>query len=308
LYRFDEVNVQWMATYFMGQEKNEKRGGALSNVDKLKIFLRCVGDPGFQTGVAEDIGIHQTTVSKIIVEIMDKILPKASTWIKFAQTEAKIQNAKREWLDKYNFPAAIGVIDCTHIRIVKPSVHGDEYINRKGFPSINVQATCNSEEWFTSVDVSWPGSVHDARIWRNSDIKRVMEENREKALLLGDEGYGIAPWLMTPFKNPQTPEERAYNKLFTKERVIIERCFGQLKQRFPVLQYKVRLALKSVPKLIICCFILHNIAKYLKDEMELLQQIDLEENEIQEEPMNNIRFRGQQKRREIAYIIYEQNL
>jgi hypothetical protein len=56
-----------------------------------------------------------------------------------------------------------------------------------------VQATCNSEEWFTSVDVSWPGSVHDARIWRNSDIKRVMEENREKALLLGDEGYGIAP-------------------------------------------------------------------------------------------------------------------
>jgi hypothetical protein len=38
-----------------------------------------------------------------------------------------------------------------------------------------------------------------------------MEENREKALLLGDEGYGIAPWLMTPFKNPQTPEERAYN-------------------------------------------------------------------------------------------------
>jgi hypothetical protein len=91
LYRFDEVNVQWMATYFMGQEKNEKRGGALSNVDKLKIFLRCVGDPGFQTGVAEDIGIHQTTVSKIIVEI-----PKASTWIKFAQTEAEIQNAKRE--------------------------------------------------------------------------------------------------------------------------------------------------------------------------------------------------------------------
>jgi hypothetical protein len=127
-----------MATYFMGQEKNEKRGGALSNVDKLKIFLRCVGDTGFQTGVAEDIGIHQTTVSKIIVEIMDKILPKASTWIKFAQTEAEIQNAKREWLDKYNFPAAIGVIDCTHIRIVKPSVHGDEYINRKGFPSINV--------------------------------------------------------------------------------------------------------------------------------------------------------------------------
>jgi hypothetical protein len=47
-----------------------------------------------------------------------------------------------------------------------------------------------------------------------------MGENREKALLLRDEGYGLAPWLMTPFKNPQIPEERAYNKLFTD---IIER-------------------------------------------------------------------------------------
>jgi hypothetical protein len=70
LYRFDEVNVEWMATYFMGQEKNLKRGGALSYVDKLKIFLRCVGDPSFQTGVVEDISIHQTTVLKMIESIV----------------------------------------------------------------------------------------------------------------------------------------------------------------------------------------------------------------------------------------------
>jgi hypothetical protein len=37
-----------------------------------------VGDPSFQTGVVEDISIHQTTVLKMIIEIMDKILPKAS--------------------------------------------------------------------------------------------------------------------------------------------------------------------------------------------------------------------------------------
>jgi hypothetical protein len=38
-------------------------------------------------------------------------------------------------------------------------------------------------------------SVHNARIWRNSDIRRVIlvDKNREKASFLGDEGYGIAP-------------------------------------------------------------------------------------------------------------------
>ncbi|CAH2011546.1 unnamed protein product [Acanthoscelides obtectus] len=65
---------------------------------------------------------------------------------------------------------AIGAIDCTHIPILNPFIHADEYVNRKNFASINVQATCNSNEEFTSVDVSWPGSVHDSRIWKNSDI------------------------------------------------------------------------------------------------------------------------------------------
>nr|CAI5837955.1 unnamed protein product [Callosobruchus analis] len=42
-----------------------------------------------------------------------------------------------------------------HVRISKPAQFGDEYINRKGFASINVQA----QEKFTSVDVQWPKKV-----------------------------------------------------------------------------------------------------------------------------------------------------
>ena len=56
------------------------------------------------------------------------------------------------------FLTAIGAIDCTHIGILKPKLHGDEYINRKGKSTLNIQATCDAKEMFTSVDVSWPGS------------------------------------------------------------------------------------------------------------------------------------------------------
>nr|CAH7754861.1 unnamed protein product [Callosobruchus chinensis] len=176
-----------MSEYFLG-DSGERRGGALTPLQKLKIFLRYVADPGFQTGVATDIGVRQPTVSNVIAEVIQKIIQKSDYWIHFPSTDEE-------------FERAIGARDCTHIPILKPAARGDEYINRKGFPSLNILASCNSSEVFTSVDISWPGSVHDARIWTNSTIQPVISRNQVRALLLGDSGFGIAPWLMTHFQN-----------------------------------------------------------------------------------------------------------
>jgi hypothetical protein len=101
---------------------------------------------------------------------------------------------------------------------------------------------------FTSVSAEWPGSVHDSRIWRNSHICRVLRYFNN-VVLLGDKGYGIEKCLLTPYRIPATPEEIAYNNLFKGERVIIERCFGQVKQRFPTLQNTIRLSLDFIPSL-----------------------------------------------------------
>nr|CAI5841548.1 unnamed protein product [Callosobruchus analis] len=70
---------------------------------------------------------------------------------------------------------------------------------------------------------------------------------------------------MAPYRNPNTPQERQHNNLLKRQRVCIERCFGQLKQRFSILQYKTRLKLENIPKLIVCCIVLHNIEKTLRN-------------------------------------------
>lgn len=92
---------------------------------------------------------------------------------------------------------------------------------------------------FTSVDATWPGSVHDSRIWYNSFIYPIMYNNQERVCLLGDSGYAVTPWMLTPFQNPATNIERYFNKIHARERVIIERCFGQLKRRFPMLNHSL---------------------------------------------------------------------
>ena len=44
LYRFSRVNVDWITNHFLG-ETEEYRGGALSNEERMRVFLRYVGDP-----------------------------------------------------------------------------------------------------------------------------------------------------------------------------------------------------------------------------------------------------------------------
>nr|CAI5826498.1 unnamed protein product [Callosobruchus analis] len=92
---------------------------------------------------------------------MEKVLQNAHLYIKFPSTSDEIGEAQHLWQQEYMFPAAIGVLDCTHVRISKPPQFGYEYIYiyRKCFASINVQATCNAQEKFSSVDVQWPKKV-----------------------------------------------------------------------------------------------------------------------------------------------------
>lgn len=326
LYRFTPENVQFLIEQFM-PEYEETRGGALNNVQKMHAFLRYVGDPGFQVlkiaicvrqilksnlrfiqvGVGEDVGIHQSTVSYTIWKVCTKITAKAEQWIHFPSTKREFQKAKRLWRQKFKFPCAFGAIDCTLIPIKKPSHHGDEYICRKNFAALNVQATCDANYMFTSVDCSWAGSVHDARIWRNSSVQHVLSKNESGALLLGDEGYPLLPWLMTVYRNPTTDTQRSYNKLHKTERSIIERMFGQIKNRFPILQNKIRIATKRIPSFIIACFILHNVAKYLNDP-DFETETNIPDNgtytsELGDYNQTSLRRRGEVRRNQVANII-----
>ncbi|GBO25640.1 Putative nuclease HARBI1 [Araneus ventricosus] len=145
-----------------------------------------------------NFGVSQATVSRTVNAVIDSIIAHANEWIKFPTTNSEITEAKQLWQRKYKFPTAIGVVDCSHIRILKPKLHGDEYINRKGKTTLNVQATCDAKEIFTSVDVSWHGSVHDSRIWKNSQVCLQLR-NKGNSVLIGGSGYGIESCLMAPF-------------------------------------------------------------------------------------------------------------
>lgn len=98
--------------------------------------------------------------------------------------------------------------------------------------------TCEANEKIVSIEAQWPGCVHDRRIWRLSGIQDVVHTYD------GDSGYGVTPWLLSPFEESRKARER------------------------------------NVPKLVLSCAVLHNIAKHLNDASEVEDGI---ENAIDED-------------------------
>lgn len=86
-----------------------------------------LADPGYQKGIGQEIGVDQATVSRTVKAVVHCIIEQANNWLHFPATNREITRAIEVWQNKYRFPTAIGVIDCTHIGILKASIHGDEY-------------------------------------------------------------------------------------------------------------------------------------------------------------------------------------
>ena len=55
-----------------------------------------------------------------------------------------------------HFPKVVGVIDCTHVRILAPSLEEEIYVNRKGFHGINAQLVFDAVDNVIDVFARWP--------------------------------------------------------------------------------------------------------------------------------------------------------
>uniref|UniRef100_A0A1B0DIL0 Uncharacterized protein n=1 Tax=Phlebotomus papatasi TaxID=29031 RepID=A0A1B0DIL0_PHLPP len=79
--------------------------------------------------------------------------------------------------------------------------------------------------------------------------------------LLGDSGYGLLPWLITPVPNPQNVAEERFNTAHKACRSTVERCNGVLKSRFRSISRQRILIYDPVKagKIVNACCTLHNV-------------------------------------------------
>ncbi|XP_018363090.1 PREDICTED: putative nuclease HARBI1, partial [Trachymyrmex cornetzi] len=150
------------------------------------------------------------------------------------------------------------------------------------------------------------GRTHDARVWNSSQLSRHMlnkyQNGRRNVWLLGDSGYPLLPYLMTPKLNqPARSPSASYTDRHATARCTVERTIGIWKGRWRCLR-KER-ALHYTPEfaalIINATCVLHNIAK----QYNVLEEIYLEEEDFHEEGIEaenaNMRARGHATREAI---------
>lgn len=120
---------------------------------------------------------------------------------------------------------------------------------------------CNANLQFVDIVARWPGSTHDSLIFSNSATKYLCDNGAfGNGIVLGDSGYFLNNYLLTPLSNPQTQAEQLYNESHIRTRNVIERCFGVWKRRFPVLSIGLRCKIPLAQDIIVATAILHNLA------------------------------------------------
>ncbi|CAC5426814.1 HARBI1 [Mytilus coruscus] len=207
-YRFGRETIEFLANELRGDlERNTSKKTALTVEQQVMIALRFFVSRSQMQVVGDTMGFDNSTVSRVVSDVTDALVARKEQYIKWPTEEQKNVN-KHAFYDKAGFRNIIGCIDGTHVHIQAPTEDEPAYVNRKDFHSVNVQVICDHQGTINNkinANVKWPGSAHDAHVFRTSAIGRHLENNYqgiEQGLLLGDSGYPCRPFLLTPYRQP----------------------------------------------------------------------------------------------------------
>ena len=177
-----------------------------------------------------------------------------------------------------------------HTSQIAPESAHDDYVNRKGWYSIILQAVCDHNYIITDMNIGLPGQEHDARVFGNSELyykgetndlfpqktKKVVCPGKEIAMpivLLGDAAYPL--WLLKPYTNRAnlTAAQRVFNYRHSRARMTIESIFGRLKGRWRCLQKRLDVSVDFDSTVVTACSIMHNLCekrheRYMDEEGE----------------------------------------
>ena len=214
-----------------------RAGDVLSVEKQLGMTLYFLKDQGSLRMTANTFGVAVCTLSVVLRKVSALITRELGPrYISLPTTEEEMDQLRKSMEDKFGFPQAFACIDGTHIPIKQPTENAHDFFSYKMKYIINVQGVCDCRGVFIDVDVRRPGSLHDARVFSQSRINKMLREenlpmmykrllpgdDKVPVCLLGDPAYPLLLYCMKEFSSPRDNAEVIFNNMLRSARNTIE--------------------------------------------------------------------------------------
>ena len=249
---------------------------------KLAMILYYLASTSEYRTIANLFGVSKAYLCNSIKDVSCAIIKSLQERFIYIPKNDELKSILETYREKWGFPMCAGAIDGTHIPIIAPKEDHTDYVNRKGYHSVVMQAVVDCNYLFRDIVIGWPGSVHDARILSNSSVyakgnnKTLFPDVRERIgdqdvpiVILGDPAYPLLPWLLKAYpENPNTPQsQRVFNYRLSRARMTVENTFGRWKGRFRRFSKRIDMEVPGVVNLTAASCVLHNMCELQKNEV-----------------------------------------
>ncbi|KAG6765316.1 hypothetical protein POTOM_029347 [Populus tomentosa] len=258
-------------------------GKPLSVTDQVAVALRRLSSGESLSNIGDLLGINQSTVSQITWRFVEAMEERGLHHLCWPSTEAEMEEIKSNFEKICGLPNCCGSIDTTHIVMTLPTVDrsNDVWIDREKNHSMLLQAIVDPDMRFRDVIVGYPGSLSDALVLQNSSFFKLSEEGKRLngkkielqegmelgEYIIGDSGFPLLSWLLTPYQNALSDHQAEFNKRHSETQVVAQIALARLKEMWRIIHGVMWLPDKNrLPRIIFVCCLLHNIVIDMEDK------------------------------------------
>ncbi|TVT98573.1 hypothetical protein EJB05_56121 [Eragrostis curvula] len=251
--------------------------------DQVAVALLRLTTGESLMGIGSCFGMNHSAISHITWKFIECLEERATAHLKWPGPE-EMATIKAKFEKIQGLPNCCGAIDTTHILMCSSSQpNSSVWVDGEKKNSMVLQAVVDPDLRFRDVVSGWPGSLDDSCILRTSGFYKLCQkgtrldgqmelpgessESMVREYIVGDAGYPLLPWLMTPYQERQLSLEKAeFNKRHAAARMVVQGALANLKNRWRVLQGELwRPDKHRLPRIIYACCLLSNIMIDLGD-------------------------------------------
>ncbi|XP_060204178.1 uncharacterized protein LOC132632317 [Lycium barbarum] len=242
--------------------------------EKIAIFLSIIGHNERFVVIKRRFQHSSQMIHKYFHEVLEAMMKFAKEMISSTTFDPNLDIPGAHKRLRKIFKGAIGALDGTLVHAIVPANQQIIYRGRgKGKCYQNVLGICDFNMGFTYVYAGWEGVAHDARVLTEiiSNPENGFPFPPSNKYYLCDAAYPNTRGFLAPYRNVRywlgdyqrrraINKEEKFNHAHAQLRNVIERAYGVLKARFPILDKMPPYSIDVQRDVVVACFAIHNLS------------------------------------------------